>query len=55
MIHYLKHEEVAQSAAEETTQLKNHVADDDEDPFVGINDEDFDLKMEEDETIIDND
>ena len=51
--------EVAQSAAEtvakETARLNNPVADDDEDPFLGIDDEDFGLKMEEDETIIDDD
>ena len=36
-------------------QLNNHVADDNEDPFMGINDKDFDVEMEEDETSIDDD
>ena len=36
-------------------QLNNRVADDDEDPFLGINNEDFDIEMEHDETIVDDD
>ena len=59
MIHCLKPGEVAHSAAEtvakETAQQNNPVADDDEDPFMGIDDEDFGVEMEEDETIIDDD
>ena len=58
MIHCLKPGEVAHSAAEtiarETAQLNNPVEEDDEDPFVGI-DDDFGVEMEEDETIIDDD
>ena len=34
--------------------MNNHVADGDKDSFVGINDKDFDVKMKEDKTIIDN-
>ena len=59
MIHCLKPGEVAHSAAEtaarETAQLNNPVADDNEDLFMGIDDDDFGVKMEEDETIIDDD
>ena len=57
MIHYLKPGEVAQSAAEtvakEIVQVSNSIADDDADPFMGIDDEDFGVEIEEDETIID--
>ena len=59
MIHCLKPGEVSHSAAEtvarETAQLNNPVVDDDEDPFMGIDDDDFGVEMEEDETIIDDD
>ena len=55
MIHCLKPEEVAYSAAEtvakETVQLNNTIVD--EDPFMSIDDEDFGVEMEEDKTIID--
>ena len=58
-IHCLKPGEVAHSTAEtvtkETAQLNNPVADDDEDPFMGIDDKEFGVEMEEDETIIDDD
>ena len=36
-------------------QLNNHIADDDEDPFVDNNDEHFDVEMAEDETTINDD
>ena len=59
MIHCLKPGEVAHSTAEtvarETAQLNNPVVDDDEDPFMGIDDDDFGVEVEEDETIIDDD
>ena len=58
MIHCPKPGEVAHSAAEwqpDTVQLNNTIADDNEDSFIGIDDEDFGVEMEEDETIIDND
>ena len=55
MIHCLRPGEVAHSAAatiaKETTQLNNTVADDDEDPFTGIDDEDFGVEMWENKTI----
>ena len=51
MNHYMKPGEVPQ----ETTQLKNHIADDDEDLFAVITDKDFDVKMVVDETIRDDD
>ena len=56
MIHCLKPREVAhstaQNVAKETTQLNNPVADDDEDPFMGIDHEEFGVEIEEDKTII---
>ena len=35
--------------------MASNADNDDEDPFMGIDDEDFGVEMEEDETIIDND
>ena len=51
IIHYLKPGKVAHNAAEtvvcsqETVQLNNHIADDDEDLYMGVNDKDFDVEL----------
>ena len=59
MIPHLKPGEVAHNAVETvaklTAQLNNTVEDDDEDPYMGIDHEDFCMEMEEDETITNND
>ena len=59
MIHCLKPGEVAHSAAgtvaKETEELNNTVADDNEDLFMGIDDKDLGVEMEEDETVINDD
>ena len=59
MVHCLKPGEVAHSTAEtvakEIMQQYNPVADNNENLFMGIDDEDFGVEIEEDETIMDDD
>ena len=49
------HMQHCRNYSQETAQLNSPVADDGEDLFVCINNEDFNMEMKEDETIIVND